>query len=84
MVLASAVSMPALAQSNNSAKPDVDFCKAFSGGGGKAPNQGTCTAFFQTPDPVSFCAEARAFGTLELYGFRNQGECIAALRKLQG
>ena len=60
-------------------KSTTEYCKTFFGGGGNGPNQGRCIAFFNTEDPVSTCAELKAFGRLEEFGFRNQGECIKAL-----
>ena len=57
-------------------KATIDFCQLVSGGGGRGPNQGRCTAFFSTDDPVALCNELDAFGLLELFGYANRGECI--------
>ncbi|MEO7634720.1 MAG: hypothetical protein ABIS38_03610 [Sphingomicrobium sp.] len=77
LIFAAPVAVPTAASAESN-RPIVELCKDFiAANPGVYANLGECVS-----TPARFCNEVKKAGFLELFGFKNQGECVNYIKFL--
>ena len=76
LAVALAAGLGTPAQANNSAKDNVEWCRANADAYGLS--FGECVSLLETKDKVAFCKDAADFDRLEALGYTSYGDCISS------